>query len=504
MKRVLVFLLCALAFSVGISHAALEKGPYLQLPTTTSMTVCFEGSALDSLPGEVRWGTDENNLTNVISGQGNKRRHEILIDGLQPNTKYWYEIQFGNEVSDTYYFYTAPEPEDPFTFLVVGDNRTDHQAHEMVVNAMINNSEHEPRLVVNSGDLIDTGGSTSDWQFFFDIEQPLIGNVPLLAAFGNHEIGGESLWVNFFEYPGPAEFGERVYSYKYGNVKFITIDSNTFANDTGQQVFLEDELFDGSQDPDIDHMIVNLHHPIYSTSRWGSNIPVQQIAQPLIEQYGVKLVFTGHDHIYQHCMVNDVHYMVIGGGGAPLYNYRPGPPWLLRTVVDYHYATVAVNGPQMIFKSFLASDNSLIEEIVIGDTPVATPTPVTVNTPTPTPIPGGNHGVNVQATDVQNGPDTNLKVDVQLYNEKTGPGAFTLYAVMELGGAFYNVIDFSPGITGLGPIPLPAGTDTGMVTLQDITFPTGDVSFTLGFYAALADAQGDFGDGVTSSSVTIP
>ena len=33
---------------------------------------------------------------------------------------------------------------------------------------------------------------------------------------------------------------------------------------------------------------------------------------PLVEKYGVKIVFSGHTHIYERSLKNDVHY-VIGG-----------------------------------------------------------------------------------------------------------------------------------------------------------------------------------------------
>jgi len=40
---------------------------------------------------------------------------------------------------------------------------------------------------------------------------------------------------------------------------------------------------------------------------------------PLFELYDVDMVFTGHDHNYEHGEVNGIHYVVTGGGGAPLY-----------------------------------------------------------------------------------------------------------------------------------------------------------------------------------------
>lgn len=468
------------------------------------MLICFEGGSFDSLPGEVRWGTDEANLTNVVSGQGNKRRHEIQLTGLQPNTQYFYEVQYGNETSDTYKFWTAPAPGDPFVFFFSGDNRTGHNDHRRVVNAMLNNPYHEPRLYVNTGDLIETGGSSQDWATFFDIEQPLIGQAPILAAFGNHEVGGDAFWINFFEYGGSSQWNDKVYSYQYGNVMFITVDSNTFAGDSQQQVWLEDELFDASQNPEIDHIVMNLHHPVYSTSRWGSNVGLQNTAQPLFEQYGVDLVLTGHDHIYQRCFVNDITYLVAGGGGAPLYDYQPGPSWLIRTVKDYHYAYAEVNGPSMSIKVHL-TDHTEIDQFDIG-VQVPTPTPtIAAPTPTPqvatpTPVPAGSFGSEIRGT-VTNG--TDLKVEIRAYSDKTFQDDFTAYAAVDVGGAFYTVPTFQEGIFPIATFPLPAQTDLGFLTLLELPGLQAP-GLTLTWYSLLVDSQGGVGDGIASDVTVLP
>ena len=43
---------------------------------------------------------------------------------------------------------------------------------------------------------------------------------------------------------------------------------------------------------------------------------------PLFEQAGVRLVLSGHEHNFQHAIVNDVHYVVSGAAGK----LRPESP----------------------------------------------------------------------------------------------------------------------------------------------------------------------------------
>ena len=44
------------------------------------------------------------------------------------------------------------------------------------------------------------------------------------------------------------------------------------------------------------------------------------------------MVFSGHDHDYERSLINDVTYIVSGGGGAPLYQkqFTSYPIRLLR------------------------------------------------------------------------------------------------------------------------------------------------------------------------------
>ncbi|MGA3242867.1 MAG: hypothetical protein ABSG03_42035 [Bryobacteraceae bacterium] len=46
---------------------------------------------------------------------------------------------------------------------------------------------------------------------------------------------------------------------------------------------------------------------------------------PLFEKYRVTAAFFGHDHNHQHYLKNDIHYVITGGGGAPLYDVAMPP-----------------------------------------------------------------------------------------------------------------------------------------------------------------------------------
>ena len=106
--------------------------------------------------------------------------------------------------------------------------------------------------------------------------------------------------------------------------------------------WLESDLAQATQDPDIDWVIALFHHAAYSASNHGSTGRVQKDFVPLFDKYEVDFVFNGHDHNYERTVPirNDAKanegegtvYVVAGGFYSPGYNN--GTDWW--TVVSHH------------------------------------------------------------------------------------------------------------------------------------------------------------------------
>src|SRR5690606_3948412 len=93
------------------------------------------------------------------------------------------------------------------------------------------------------------------------------------------------------------------------------------------------------------------HDGPYSRGPHGGNAHAAEHYVPVLARYGVSLLFTGHDHLYQRGAMNGLPYMVSGGGGAPLYRIRCGVPGKRRCATrdgmahvasEYHYIAVTV------------------------------------------------------------------------------------------------------------------------------------------------------------------
>src|ERR1700690_841579 len=48
--------------------------------------------------------------------------------------------------------------------------------------------------------------------------------------------------------------------------------------------------------------------------------------KPLLDRYGVRAYFNGHEHNLEHIAVDGVHYLTCGAGSAPNPGGTPPPP----------------------------------------------------------------------------------------------------------------------------------------------------------------------------------
>lgn len=293
----------------------LTKGPYLQSVTPDSIIVVWE----TEVPGD---SVVEYGLTSAYGLEAtdatSTTHHAVTIEGLSPYTTYHYRVQTnGSVLSDDSTFKTAADvTQGTFSFAVYGDNRTNHADHQSVVNRALTLA---PDFVLNTGDLVENGTVAGQWDTFFDIEQELLRTAPFFPCLGNHERNSSNYFA-LFHLPN----NERYYSFDYGNAHIVALEVDgyqSYSAGSTQYNWLASDLASTSQP----WKFVFFHFPPYSSGSHGSDLTAQRDLVPLFEQYGVQIVFNGHDHDYERSLVNGVNYIVSGGGGAPLYSVGSGP-----------------------------------------------------------------------------------------------------------------------------------------------------------------------------------
>ncbi len=326
-------------------YAGLDRGPWLQNVTDSSVDLLYEGDTKDS-NGLVEYGptTSYGNTMATAKRWPGDEFYVAHLAGLKPSSLYHYRLSHEGKVR-VGRFSTASKSGEAFTFVVMGDTRSGHWAHQQVVEAII--AEGYPELLFHTGDLVADGGSKLDWRTFFFLEAALLQNTVFCPVFGNHEdprLFGR-VWYGKYFLSGKAE--EFWYAFSYGNAQFIILNTEECLLGA-QGRFLNSQLSKARSDPDIDFIFVFFHRPGVTTGKYhrpdGS---VQRFLMNKFEEYNVDAVFAGHSHCYEHGIVNGIHYFVSGGGGAPLRGlidpYSPEGWTIQYREAAYHYCTIHVD-----------------------------------------------------------------------------------------------------------------------------------------------------------------
>ena len=335
MKRAisLVYLLILLGLLTPVAWGqSIIRGPYLQQQTDQSIIVRWRTDvATDSV---VRYGTNSTSLNLSSSESGTTTEHTVLITGLSPATEYFYSIgnSAGTIAGDaSYHFGTSPVPGDAANtrVWVIGDSGTANSNARAVRNAFKTWSASQPAdFMMMLGDNAYNDGTDAEYQnAVFDTYPELLRQLPVWPTLGNHD--GHSAdsgtqtgpYYEIFDLPklaeagGQSSFTEAYYSFDYGNIHVVVLDSYDSDRSTGGNMlqWLESDLALN----DKPWLIGIWHHPPYTKGSHNSDtegglIDMRQNALPILEAWGVDLVLTGHSHTYERSFLVDGHYGLSG------------------------------------------------------------------------------------------------------------------------------------------------------------------------------------------------
>jgi hypothetical protein len=300
-----------------------------------------------------------------------------------------------------------------FSFIVYGDTRgrrdglEQQYEHSLVVNSAIQNikklekTAFPVRFVLQTGDGVANGRIGRQWNVsYIDLINRLTqdGGVPYFLAPGNHDltsaakhddsqrqIGLKNFFAANAELLPPNGSPRRlteypVFSFGYGNMYVIAMDTN-IAVDEKQYEWVKAQL-EGLDRKRYQHVVVYGHHPVLSSGPHGGakveppSMILRQRYMPLFRKHHVRLLFVGHDHMFEHWVEryedgagkHRIDHVLTGGGGAPLYAYAGDPDTRdyvkagaeEKVTVDriakppaepgggaYHYVLVQVDGEQL-------------------------------------------------------------------------------------------------------------------------------------------------------------
>ncbi len=317
------------ALTVGpeISPPSLIAGPYLQTLTATGVTICWATDALSD--SRVSYGFEAGSLSLSMEKNKATTNHFIALTNLRPNTRYYYSVgtlSSNMAGGEDFCFITAPADTQPIRIWAIGDSGTgtaDAQAVAAAYAEFAAGAHTDVWLML--GDNAYFSGTYSEYLTrMFQFYPELLRKTALWPTIGNHEIysanaAGHFAYLDIFALPAGGEAGgvasgtERYYSFDYGNVHFVCLDSETSSFDTNGAMlsWLREDLAANSKD----WLIAFWHQPPYSHGSHNSDnhsdgnmVRLRQTVVPILDAYGVDLVLCGHSHNYERSYLIDGHY----------------------------------------------------------------------------------------------------------------------------------------------------------------------------------------------------
>jgi hypothetical protein len=354
--RPTVVLALSAACVIGSTDASaagprLVKGPYLTELSETGVEVRFELDAAGPAGVELTGGEGGDGSAARAVADAASSMHTVHVTGLEPGKAYEYAVRAGGAVVGKGRFVTAPRADagTPVKFLLYGDTRSNETVHAALVRAMLATPSD---FLVNTGDIVATGGSAADWQDFFQIEQPLLRDRALFLCIGNHELSDDqagSSFARYFGYSDPANAAAAPQPYgtmRWGSARLFFLNGMHPWERGAERDWLERELAKADSEAGLVWRIAVVHHSPWSSGPHGGNAKLDGALVPqLLAAHKVDLLLAGHDHIYErgdHGEDAPLKYVISGGGGAPLYPIEKRPPSTRKAESAYHFVEVTL------------------------------------------------------------------------------------------------------------------------------------------------------------------
>lgn len=271
--------------------------------------------------------------------------YEARVAGLRDGWSYCYRVLHdGAVVADGLRLAAAwTDPARPLRILAFGDSGNSSAEQKAVRDTFM---QQDFDVFLHLGDMAYGSGTFPEFEaHVFDIYRDLLHKTVTWPTMGNHEYktDGGRPYLDVYYLPEMAlvpEAHERYYSFDYGDVHMVSFESNDapllaagLAEVQGIPNMLN-WLRDDLAASDKPWKIVFFHHPPYSSSDRGPNHSVRNQILPILEEHGVDLVLTGHDHHYERTVPiwqggdgsatpGALTYIVAGAGGAGLRDIDP-------------------------------------------------------------------------------------------------------------------------------------------------------------------------------------
>jgi len=381
LQRLGTALLLALSATPARATVTVTRPVSLQAVEADHVTLVWH-TALPTM-ARVEFGTTLDYGRTAESKQA-AREHALTLYRLAAGETYFYRVWSGGEIlfeGPEYHFRTLPDKRTTrCRFLAFGDSGKGTAAQYSLVPGMV---AAQADFVVHTGDVIYPSGEAEEFDDkYFEPYKDLVRNTPVWLSMGNHDIMTENgkPYLDAFHLPGNDRDGsERFYSFTWGQVHFVVLDSNGSIS-PDELAWLEEDL---ARTTTLWRIAV-FHHPPYSCGLHGSSDYQRDLFAPIFERYGVDLVLNGHDHHYERTYPmraeaivdtnptdyrnpTGVIYVVTGGGAGPR-ETSTSCDFTAVGIAATHFTQVDIDGPRLALAA-VDADGRILDHMTIDKSP---------------------------------------------------------------------------------------------------------------------------------------
>lgn len=251
--------------------------------------------------------------------------NSIELGGLKRNTEYVYIVGDGTVWSEVHYFSTTIKGGNT-DFFVLGDTQAENAGNVEAIAQAIGSSGKDYSFGIQTGDFIDSASSYAQWAEILNVFSSNFSNVDMVQVLGNHEYAGDldgNIAATINMLPGTG-----YYSVTYGNV-YVAVISYTYTSSLENLQEALAWLVEDAKSSDAIWKVLTLHQPAYYTNPTGGSDYVHQYLPIAVDEAGIDVVFSGHDHAYARTLPmtggkvdeeNGAVYYIAGSTGEKSYD----------------------------------------------------------------------------------------------------------------------------------------------------------------------------------------
>jgi predicted phosphodiesterase len=263
-----------------------------------------------------------------------------------------------------------------FSFVIYGDSREGEKHHQNLVTLI---NDKNPDFIIHTGDMVNDGCNNGQWNKFLTIVKNICRSkdrtvrcdqasnyldTTYYPAIGNHENINDCSQIYFSVFPFLEKEGteQRYYSFNYDNSYFIILDSSSNKEIGEQYNWLKNQL---KISKNYKFVFISFHHPPYTSGGHSDNEFIKKYWVPLFKEYNVDMVFNGHSHHYARLLIDNINYIITGGGGAPLYDVEE-KEFTIYAESIYHYVLITIDNNKLTYEVY-DENNYLVESYFIEE-----------------------------------------------------------------------------------------------------------------------------------------